>query len=145
MVFLVVIASLGCNDSNEDFDSIELVSSKDERIYINSISWGITGDNQRTIITKDKNKLKDENDTTGIIDGLLPFIYSFKNDTLKLYFNGKVNYNVEEKFKTIVITYTAVANPKYMQLSKLASENIDYHNVPNSHRVKNESIPKPGR
>ena len=88
-----------CTLQMEDtFNSRELISSKGERIYINSINWGV--------------------------------IYTFKNDTLTLFFNKKITYNVDEHFNTIVIIYSALSPEYYSEIRKLAIENSKYYLVP---------------
>lgn len=120
-----------CTLQMEDtFNSRELISSKGERIYINSINWGVTDDHQLTLISKDKEKIRNRRDTNSAVKGLEPFIYTFKNDTLTLFFNKKITYNVDEHFNTIVIIYSALSPEYYSEIRKLAIENSKYYIVP---------------
>ncbi len=135
IMLLVIVFNYCCMPVIKDsFNSIKLTSSKDETIYINSINWGVSDDYQRTIITKDKNALKDRDYNIRYIDRLEPFIYSYNNDTLKLYFDEEINYRPEEKFSTIIIECIALDSRKYDKLRIRAFENDGYHCVPN--RVK---------
>lgn len=144
MSFFATLTAMGCSGPlGYNFNSIEVVSSRNERLYINSVNWGVTGDKQRTIVTHQKERLQFDEDTTGTVDGLTPFIYSFKNDTLKLFFNGSVSYNVKEKFTTITLLYVKMENPEFMELARLASSNQDYHFVPHVRTIPNRSMPKP--
>ena len=104
----------------DTFNSIELVSSKMEKIYINSINWGVSDDHQRTIVTKDKSALKERDYQKKYIERLEPFIYSFSNDTLKLFFDEEITYNSEEKFSTIHIEYIALESKKFDKLRSMA-------------------------
>ena len=144
MTFFAALTLMGCSDpSGYTFNSIELVSSRNERLYINSVNWGVTGDKQRTIVTHQKDRLRFDEDTTGTVEGLTPFIYSFRNDTLKLFFNGSVSYYVKEKFTTISLVYVKMENPEFMQLARFASSNQGYHFVPHVQSIQNTSMPKP--
>jgi len=56
LICFSVLLSACIDITDDDFNSIKLTSSKGETIYINSLNYGVTGDHQRTAITKDKNK-----------------------------------------------------------------------------------------
>jgi hypothetical protein len=75
-----------CIEIHDTFQSKKLVSSKGEKFYINTLNWGMTDDNQYTVISKDFNRLKERGDTIGGISGLTPFIYKFSNDTWRSFF-----------------------------------------------------------
>jgi hypothetical protein len=71
---------VACSPSvdNGSFHSNVLISSKGEKIFVNSINWGVTGDYQLSVISKDSLRLKDRNDTIGTIKGIKPFIMNLK-------------------------------------------------------------------
>ena len=80
----LIIAS--CVDDNAVISSNTIKGSKDS-LYIITKNWGVTGDNQLTIIspTNDKSSdLSSDSTTRYVFRGLDPFVYRFKNDTLLL-------------------------------------------------------------
>lgn len=104
--------------THDSFNSKQLVSSKGEKIYINSINWGVTGDYQCSVISKDSLRLKNRNDTVGSIPGLDPFMYQFKNDSLILYFYDRVKYRVPNDLNTITVIYKVVSDSEYLKLKE---------------------------
>lgn len=115
LVFTFLLA--GCMDLNNSYySSIKLISNSGEVLYINSVNWGVTGDSQITSISTKKKKLDPAIDTLNIVKGLEPFLFSFENDSLKLYFNGTIDYYVDEELETIKIVYYKLTNPQYMGL-----------------------------
>lgn len=116
--------------NNTSFNSNVLISSKGEKIFVNSINWGVTGDYQLSVISKDSLRLKDRNDTIGTVQGIKPFIYEFKNDTLTLYFFNRVSYELQDKLNTIEIVYKVVSDSEYSKLSQKSDEKIRYFSVP---------------
>ncbi len=145
IIFLILCGLNSCfgDDFAWSFESTELISSGGEKIYINSINRGVTGDHQRSVVTDNKNKLKDNDDTSETINGLEPFIYSFNNDTLELFFNGSQTYVVGHQFKTITITYTVLSNPEYGRLISRTINNDGYFAVPRRRNVEHPDMPKP--
>jgi len=85
LITLIVITLNSCVDVHDTFRSKRLVSSKGEKIYINTLNWGVTDDYQYTVISKDSNKLRERKDTIGGIKGLTPFVYKFSADTLTIF------------------------------------------------------------
>jgi hypothetical protein len=118
-----------------DVISRELISSKGEKIYINSINWGITGDYQLSSITKNKNKHSKGIDTIDAVRGLEPFIYSFNHDTLRLYFNQVIRYVPKEKFETVAVEVINCGAYEYYDLKEKAYDNNGYYNVPMREKV----------
>ena len=148
-VFLIVIGLLisqSCSPSmNDTFNSEVLTSSKQEKIYINTLNWGLIDDYQISAVSSNENKVQKRTDTSNVVKGLEPFIYSFENDTLNLYFDGKVSYYIKEKFKTVHVNYIAL-NPKgYRAIQGKSYENKDgYHSVPKRKKQDYPSdMPKP--
>jgi hypothetical protein len=142
---LILFSVLGCSSSIKDtFNSQELTSSKGEKIYINSLNWGMTDDNQMSIVTSDPKRLENRNDTVGVVYGLEPFIYRFENDTLKLFFEDDVTYSVQRVFKTITVTNIVLNRKKYAEITKKAYDNDGYYSVPRRKKVNYPSdMPKP--
>lgn len=133
---LIFLMFLGCSSTVKDtFNSTELISSKGEKIYINSLNWGVTDDNQITAISSNKEKIKDRTDTVDIAKGLEPFFYSFKNDNLKLYFNNEVSYKLKEQFKTISVSYIALSAKEYRNIRQKAYVNDGYYSIPKREKI----------
>jgi len=133
--FLLLISLLlfvRCSDSSQfDYYNKELTSSRGEKIYVKTIIWGMTGDYQKTIITKKEGK-PEESDFSNLKDdtGLTSFMYSFTNDTLNLYFNQTITYKVEETFNTIFVKYHILSNPEYNNLIPFALREQGYYIIP---------------
>lgn len=148
-VFLIsigLIISQSCTPiMNDTFNSEVLISSKMEKIYINTLNWGMTDDYQISAISSNRDKVQKRSDTRNTVRGLEPLIYVFKNDTLSLYFDGKVTYYIKEKFNTIHVNYKALNNAEYRFIQEKAYQNNDgYHLVPK--RIKQNypsDMPKP--
>ncbi len=131
----IFLALFSCSSTKKDtFNSIELTSSKGENIYINSLNWGVTDDNQITIISTNRERVKERTDTIDVVKGLEPFFYSFKNDSLKLFFNNEVSYALKENFKTIKVNYIVLSAEKYNKIRPKAYNNDGYFSIPR--RVK---------
>lgn len=144
ILFLSLLLYTSCaSPTNEGFRSKELISSRGEHLYINSINYGMTSDHQMTVITKDKELLKFEIDTIGVVFGLDPFLYSFNHDTLTLFFNQSNNYKIKDTFSTIKIDYKIVSNSKFMDLMKAAIAEKKLYRVPDLEENATHYIPKP--
>ncbi|MGJ1317991.1 hypothetical protein ACR776_05430 [Sphingobacterium spiritivorum] len=130
-VLTFIILIVGCDKYGDKFRSKELVSSKGEKLYINTLNWGINDDNQYTIITKDADRLKDRTDTVDAINGLLPFVYRFSGDTLSVFYLKWRDISIKEKFKSIKINYNPLENRDYMNLINKAGKGQErYQLVP---------------
>jgi hypothetical protein len=128
---LIFLMFLSCASTVQDtFNSIELISSKGEKIYINSLNWGFTDDNQITAISSNKERVKDRTDTLDVAKGLEPFFYSFKNDNLKLFFNNEISYKLKEHFKTINVSYIVLRAKEYNSIRQKAYNNDGYYSIP---------------
>ena len=134
---------VSCSSVNEGFNSTELTSSTGEHIYINSINYGVTGDHQLSIITKNKYKLKYKTDTEGTVSGLNPFYYSFRNDSLTLYFNDTITYKMVERLESITVSYKKVDNSQYMKIVAESNHRSTYLSVPNRKPLENSTMPLP--
>ena len=67
------------------YNRVELVSSSNEKLYIKSKNWGVTGDHQLTVISTENEREFEVDSTRQIIfNGLEPFLYKVSNDTLFL-------------------------------------------------------------
>lgn len=130
-LFLLILISCSNELGSQQLNQNEIVSSKGERIYISTINLGITGDKQFTAITNKKIIDVKDFDKTNSLKGLDPFIYSFSNDTLNLYFRNSVRYKVPFNTESIKIDYFELDNADYIELYKKTFENQLYHSVPN--------------
>jgi hypothetical protein len=129
-IILAVFLLNSCVEIHNTFQSKELVSSKGEKIYINTLNWGMTDDYQYTVVSKDSNRLKERKDTIGGIGGLTPFIYKFSSDTLTIFQNGK-KIDIKKEFNTIKLNYIFLENKEYMELlNKAGMRESGYHLVP---------------
>jgi hypothetical protein len=136
---VVLIAILSCSPSlNDTFNSEELISSKGEKIYINSLNWGVTDDYQLSAVSNSKDKLQQRSDSLNVIRGLEPFIYTFNNDTLTLYFDNEVNYTIKDSFKTINVKYVALSKEEYRKVHEKSYRSNEYHSIP---RRKDKNYP----
>ncbi|WP_115171619.1 hypothetical protein [Sphingobacterium spiritivorum] len=115
-VLTFIILIVGCDKYGDTFKSKELVSSKGEKLYINTLNWGVTDDKQYTIITKDAGRLKNRSDTVNAINGLSPFLYRFRGDTLSVFYLKWRDISIKESFKSIKINYNPLENREYINL-----------------------------
>jgi len=133
---LILLTLFSCSSTTKDtFNSIELVSSKGEKIYINSLNWGVTDDNQITVISTNKERVKERTDTIDVVKGLEPFFYSFKNDSLKLFFSNEATYKLKEDFKTINVSYIVLSAEKYNKIRPKAYNNDGYFSIPRREKI----------
>lgn len=131
VIMLIAVGCLGCTSPIRDtFNSEVITSSTGEKIYINSLNWGMTDDNQMSVVTSNPKRLSDRTDSIHTVDGLDPFFYSFENDTLKLFFDRHITYNVSENFKSIILKYVALDAREYAKIRRQAYENAGYYAVP---------------
>lgn len=131
LCFLSSLLLASCIDVQDTFRSTELISAQGEKIYINTLNWGMTDDNQYTIISKDQNRLKNRKDTVGGIKGLVPFVYKFSHDTLYLFFPKGKMVDIEEKFHSVQLHYIPLENREYMNvLNKAGKGEEGYWLVP---------------
>lgn len=142
----VLVIIMGCASGlNDTFNSEVLASSDGEKIYVNTLNWGITDDHQITAISANKDKARERSDTTDVVKGLEPFLYTFKDDTLSLYFDGNINYKVKNKFKTIYVKYVSLDKKRYREVKAKAYNNEEgYFTVPKYKKPNYPSdMPKP--
>lgn len=144
LIIIGITLFLNCSNVNKDnFTSNKVISSKGEKIYINSLNWGVTNDYQMTAISSNPNKLHDRTDSINTVKGIDPFIYSFDNDTLNLFFQYKISYKTEENFKSVKIIYNVVDRKKFIEISEKANINKIYHKVPLRKEFDNDTdLPK---
>lgn len=141
-LFLLSIISCRNELGSQQLNQSEIVSSKGERIYISTINLGVTGDKQFTIITNKKIIDIKDFDKTNSLKGIDPFIYSFSNDTLNLYFRNSVRYRVPFNTESIKIDYFELNNADYVELYKRSFDNKLYHSVPNNSSIGYPNMPK---
>ncbi|MEN5057829.1 hypothetical protein [Sphingobacterium kitahiroshimense] len=133
LIFILPMMLLfnSCNGVKDTFRSKMLVSSKGEKLYINTLNWGVTDDNQYTIITKDAGRLKDRTDTINAINGLSPFVYRFQGDTLFVFYLEWKEIDTKERFESIKIDYNPLENREYMSIMNKAGKGEEgYQLVP---------------
>ena len=141
-IFASFIAMSCSSDVNEGFNSIVLTASKGGRVYINSVNRGLTGDKQLTVISSDKDRLR--YDAPDAIDGLMPFIYTFHNDTLHLYHTAAIH--LPENLNGIHIAGSQVNNSTYAGLEGQAIAGGACHCVPDVVRkAAAPAMPQPGK
>ncbi|AYZ14021.1 hypothetical protein EGY05_19670 [Chryseobacterium arthrosphaerae] len=129
---------------NQQLNYSEIISSKGEHIYISTISLGVTGDKQFTLITNKKIMNVRDFDKANSLKGIDPFIYSFSNDTLNLYFKNSIRYKIPFNSESIKINYFELNNSDYVELYKKTFDNKLYHSVPNHNNSYGyPSMPKP--
>jgi hypothetical protein len=127
-ISVFILLNIGCSPLIKDtFNSIELTSTKGEKIYINSLNWGATDDYQMTIISSNKKRIMIRKDTLDVVKGLEPFIYCFENDSLKLFFKEEITYAVKDTFSTIKIAYKILDNTDFYRARNNSNR---YHSVP---------------
>ena len=128
LIIVFILFNLGCSPLMKDsFNSVELTTTKGEKIYINSLNWGVTDDYQMTIISSNKKRIMVRKDTMDVVKGLEPFIYRFENDSLELFFKEEITYRVKDTFSTIKIVYKVLENTDYY---RVRSSDNNYHSVP---------------
>lgn len=133
LIFIIPMMFLfnNCNGVKDTFRSKMLVSSKGEKLYINTLNWGVTDDNQYTIITKDAGRLKNRTDTVSAINGLSPFVYRFRGDTLSVFYLEWKEIDIKERFKSIKIDLNPLENREYMSIINKAGKGEEgYQLVP---------------
>ncbi len=141
VIFLILTFLLyGCDTKLVGtFNSSKLISSQGESIFVNSLNWGVSDDSQLTTISLDSLKLKNNRDTLGTVYGLNPFIYSFNNDSLTLFFYDKISFKITDNFRTISVNYRIVNSFEYLKLNEKALNNQGFYSVP---KKKNIVYPK---
>lgn len=127
----LLIINFGCTDiAQGTFHSNKLVSSKGEKVFVNSINWGVSDDHQLSIISKDRLRLKDRKDTIGAVYGLDPFIYQFKHDTLTLFFYDHVSYKIADDLNTITVLYKVVSSSELLVFKEKTYRSTEYFSIP---------------
>lgn len=130
-IAIICFCFSSCNTPlNDSFNSIELISRKGERIYVNSLNWGVTHDHQMTCISRNPDRVKDRKDTVDVVKGLEPFICLFRNDSLKLFFLNEIFYRVNERFNTISVSYVALPPNEYYAVVRKVGRDSGYYSVP---------------
>jgi hypothetical protein len=146
LLILSLFSLLSCQESNNEiYHNRKLVSKKGETIYVRSVNWGLTGDSQLSIITKDSLADLSSENNRDIVKGLDPFLYSFHKDTLTLYFYNTVTYRIKEKFSTIKVSYKKIQGAEYNLLRKSDKFGKVIFSVPFYEDTKTpQGFPKPG-
>ena len=99
------------------YKKVEITSNRiNESIFLKRKSWGITSDNETTIISKSSQKEFEPDSTTDFVfKGLSTFFYKQIQDTLWIYVpkKGDIPPKIETKFNIIQIE---LSNPEIMNL-----------------------------
>lgn len=119
----------GCNVVEDTLNTKELVSSTGEKVYINTLNWGVTDDNQYTVIAKDKNRLKTRSDTLNTMKGLSLFVYRFHRDTLSFFYLKWKEVKVSDSLQSIKLAYYPLDNKEYMRLLNKAGKKEDGYSL----------------
>jgi hypothetical protein len=85
--------------SGERKEIFEISSmDKQRKICIKKLSWGLTGDNQLTVISNSPSTITEPVDTSEnyVFEGLQPFIWEIRNDSILIY--TKTPVKVPSKF-----------------------------------------------
>lgn len=133
LIFIFILSitnSCSTTDCCGNFHSRVLISSTGEKIYVNSINWGVTDDYQLSVISRDSLRLKERNDSVGSVQGLNPFIYQFNSDTLTLFFYKTINYKLKDRLKSITVIYKVVDESEYLELTMKSDEKSFFFSVP---------------
>ncbi len=100
------------------YNRIELTSVDNQKIYIKSHNWGVTGDHQLTIIeTNDEREFEPDSTKQMIFKGLEPFLYRVSNDTLFLILRKKSTIPNEFNSPWTIIQ-SEVDNPTMIKLRR---------------------------
>ena len=133
--FLLLVCS--CTSFEDDINYSEIISSKGEEIYILSVNWGVTGDYQLSAVTKNKHLFDYARDTMMSVNGINPFEFRFRNDTLTLFFRNSITYKVKEDFETIIVQYK-IMNQDYYEM-----KDTSFHSVPDFKPKTVSDMPTP--
>ncbi len=106
-----------------DFTKIEFYSDKyDEAIYLKKQVWGLTGDHQIIVISESpKAKFNDAIQKDYRYNGLSPFYYSFKHDTLTVYVR-KISQVPQDFHSNIVVVQNELNNVEMHDLMEKYNE-----------------------
>ena len=141
-IFMLVLHCLGCSKTwkkelEEDrlissFVSNHFTNSKGNTIYINHRGWGVGGDITCTKISSDSNALNEHPlQFNNAIFGISPFDFSFRNDTLFLYFDDPKLYMPKGKFKGFILHYV-LSEDIQPDIDKKLLRRISHRFVPDS-------------
>jgi len=129
-IVLLTIFLRSCIEMQDAFRSTKLVSSAGEEFYINSLNWGATHDYQYTVVSKDRNRLRERRDTVGGVEGLTPFVYQFSYDTLYVFFPKEDKITISENFESIQLKHIPLENTVYMDLLNKAIKGEEGYQTP---------------
>lgn len=126
-IALICLLLFSACDSTDDYTTINshVVRAAKDSLFIITQNWGLNGDNQTTIITKNVRSNGKYDGTTNIVyDGLEPFVYKVEKDTLFIFSRHVVA--IPKGFTSkIPIIQTQVDNPKFVDLTIAISKKTD--------------------
>lgn len=118
---LLLLSSCSPNLGDGEYRCATLVSSSQERFYVKTYSWGLTGDRQLSTLSRENTPLGFEDQGNPmVVEGLEPFLYRFANDTLTLYSRSALP-SFPLHGSSIIVRYELVDNARYMDLQLLTS------------------------
>lgn len=129
LIIILMLLCGSCDSVGDTLNTKELVSSTGEKVYINALNWGVTDDNQYTVITKDINRLKTRSDTLNTMKGLSPFVYRFHRDTLTIFYLKWKEVKFSESLRSIKLVYYPLENKEYMRLLHKAGKGEDGYSL----------------
>ncbi|MDR2273637.1 MAG: hypothetical protein LBF27_22210 [Sphingobacterium sp.] len=129
LITILMLLFGSCDGVDDTLHTKELVSSTGEKVYINTLNWGVTDDNQYTVIAKDKNRLKTRSDTLNTMKGLSPFVYRFHRDTLSFFYLKWKEVKVSDSLQSIKLAYYPLDNKEYMRLLNKAGKKEDGYSL----------------
>ncbi|GAA4450442.1 hypothetical protein GCM10023092_06300 [Rurimicrobium arvi] len=129
--FVLGFVFSSCNDDNGSFKCKELIF-KSGRLYILTTNWGITGDRQMTIISTKKNdKIISYNDsaTSYFFEGLEPFVYEVRDDSLTIFTRHKATEPLTFSTK-ITVVQKLVDNSTFTKMIKSINHGNARYSIP---------------
>jgi hypothetical protein len=116
-LFFLIAVNKFSDSMDPAFSQVELVSKdSSSKLYIKSTNWGVTGDRQITIISLDEDKEFKVDSTSQIVfQGLEPFLYQVRTDSLFLFVRQKAEVPVNFKTNWVIIQ-NEIENPEMMTL-----------------------------
>ena len=119
VVLTVILFLIRIPNFEPQITKVELRSEHyNESLFIKKKIWGITADHQVIIITKSNDAVVEPKiEYDYVYEGMLPFYYQFKDDTLKLFVRKESN--IPNKLSTnIKIVQIILNNTEMMNLTK---------------------------
>lgn len=139
-----------CND-NGIIITKDVIKSKNGELYIITKNWGLTSDKQLTLIT-DNDKVADDlsydSSRSYVYEGLSPFVYILRNDTLFIYSMTEYTSPEPTNFSSsIVVVQKGVKDSGYIDVLSMKEDERREYKSPGQAAiyppVKGKPIPPP--